>query len=287
MEQPTFYRTAQVDGLSIFYREAGPKEAPTLLLLHGLPSSSRMFEPLFARLSDRFHLVAPDYPGFGHSDWPDAKKFAYTFDRLAGVMNHFTETLGISRYTLYMQDYGGPVGFRMALAHPERVEALIVQNAVAHNEGLGANWKTRREFWKDRAANESKLRTNLLSLAATRTRHAGSEPNVDRYDPDLWTDEFAFLCQPGQADIQSDLFYDYRTNVDTYPKWQAWMRKSQPRSLVIWGKYDPSFDLSEPEAYRRDVPDAQVHVLDAGHFALDTAAYEIAALVRGFASSSR
>ncbi|MGO8953099.1 MAG: alpha/beta fold hydrolase [Rhodomicrobium sp.] len=287
MEQPTFYRTAQVDGLSIFYREAGPKEAPTLLLLHGLPSSSRMFEPLFARLSDRFHLVAPDYPGFGHSDWPDAKKFAYTFDRLAGVMNHFTETLGISRYTLYMQDYGGPVGFRMALAHPERVEALIVQNAVAHNEGLGANWKTRREFWKDRAANESKLRTNLLSLAATRTRHAGSDPNVDRYDPDLWTDEFAFLCQPGQADIQSDLFYDYRTNVDTYPKWQAWMRKSQPRSLVIWGKYDPSFDLSEPEAYRRDVPDAQVHVLDAGHFALDTAADEIAALVRGFASSSR
>ncbi len=287
MEQPTFYRTAQVDGLSIFYREAGPKEAPTLLLLHGLPSSSRMFEPLFARLSDRFHLVAPDYPGFGHSDWPDAKKFAYTFDRLAGVMNHFTETLGISRYTLYMQDYGGPVGFRMALAHPERVEALIVQNAVAHSEGLGANWKTRREFWKDRAANESKLRTNLLSLAATRTRHAGSDPNVDRYDPDLWTDEFAFLCQPGQADIQSDLFYDYRTNVDTYPKWQAWMRKSQPRSLVIWGKYDPSFDLSEPEAYRRDVPDAQVHVLDAGHFALDTAADEIAALVRGFASSSR
>jgi pimeloyl-ACP methyl ester carboxylesterase len=158
MEYPTSYRTIQIDGFSIFYREAGPKEAPTLLLLHGLPSSSRMFEPLFARLSDKYHLVAPDYPGFGHSDWPDPKKFAYTFDHYAEVMNHFTEALGLSRYTLYMQDYGGPVGFRMALAHPERIEALIVQDAVAHNEGLGANWKTRREFWKDRAANESALR---------------------------------------------------------------------------------------------------------------------------------
>jgi pimeloyl-ACP methyl ester carboxylesterase len=162
MERPTFYRTIQIDGLSIFYREAGPKGAPTLLLLHGLPSSSRMFEPLFARLSDKYHLVAPDYPGFGHSDWPDPKKFAYTFDHYAQIMNHFTEALGLSRYTLYLQDYGGPVGFRMALAHPERIEALIFQDAVAHNEGLGANWKTRREFWKDRAANESALRTNLL-----------------------------------------------------------------------------------------------------------------------------
>ena len=162
MEHPTLYRTTQIDGLSIFYREAGPKDAPTLLLLHGLPSSSRMFEPLFARLSDRYHLVAPDYPGFGHSDWPDPKKFAYTFDHYAEIMNHFTEALGLSHYTLYMQDYGGPVGFRMALAHPDRVEALIVQDAVAHNEGLGANWKTRRAFWADRAANESALRTNLL-----------------------------------------------------------------------------------------------------------------------------
>ncbi len=249
VEYPTFYRTTQIDGLSIFYREAGPKHAPTLLLLHGLPSSSRMFEPLFTRLSDRYHIVAPDYPGFGHSDWPDPKKFAYTFDHYAAIMNHFTEALGLSRYTLYMQDYGGPVGFRMALA---------------------------------RAANESTLRTNLLSLATTRTRHLGNDPNVERYDPDLWSDEFAFLNQPGQADIQSDLFYDYRTNVDAYPKWQAWMRERQPRLLVLWGKYDLSFELSEPEAYRRDVPKAEVHVLDAGHFALDTAADQIAQLVRGF-----
>src|SRR5580698_9104617 len=167
MPQHVLYRTVKVDGLSIFYREAGPKDAPTILLLHGLPSSSRMFEPLFTRLSDRYHLVAPDYPGFGHSDWPDPKKFAYTFDHIAEVMNHFTETLGLSRYTLYTQDYGGPVGFRMILAHPERVESLIVQDAVAHDTGLGANWKTRRAYWADRAPNEAALRTNLLSLPTT------------------------------------------------------------------------------------------------------------------------
>jgi pimeloyl-ACP methyl ester carboxylesterase len=282
VSQHVLYRTVNVDGLSIFYREAGPKDTPTILLLHGLPSSSRMFEPLLLRLSDGFHLVAPDYPGFGHSDAPDPKTFAYTFDKIASVMEHFAEALGLSQYTLYMQDYGGPVGFRMALARPERVAALIIQDAVAHNEGLGANWNPRREFWSDRAAHESSLRENLLSLATTRTRHVGNDPNVDRYDPDLWTDEFAFLSKPGQADIQSDLFYDYRTNVEAYPKWQAWMRKKQPRLLVIWGKYDLSFAPSEPEAYRRDVPNAEVHVLDAGHFALDTAADEIAALVRSF-----
>ncbi len=286
MRYPTLYRTIQLNGLSIFFREAGSKDAPTILLLHGLPSSSRMFEPLFARLSDRYHLVAPDYPGFGHSDWPDPKQFAYTFDHYAKIMNRFTEALGISRYTLYMQDYGGPVGFRMALANQDRIEALIVQDAVAHDEGLGANWKTRRAFWADRVANESALRTNLLSLAAARTRHVGNDPNVERYDPDLWTDEFAFLSQPGQAEIQSDLFYDYRTNVDSYPRWQAWMREKQPRLLVLWGKYESSFDSGEPKRYRNDVPNAEVHVLDGGHFALDTAADEIAAWVGVFVSLS-
>jgi len=286
MRAHVFYRTVKVGGLSIFYREAGPKDAPAILLLHGLPSSSRMYEPLLSRLADRYHLIAPDYPGFGHSDWPDPTQFAYTFDRCAEIMNQFTEAIALPRYTLYMQDYGGPVGFRMSLSHPERINALIVQNAVAHDEGLGAIWKARRAFWADRAANEKSLRTNLLSLATTRTRHVGEDPNVERYDPDLWTDEFAFLNQPGQTEIQSDLFYDYRTNVNSYPKWQAWLREKQPRLLVIWGKFDPSFAPSEPEAYRRDVPNAQVHLLDAGHFALDTAADEIAALLSGFVEAS-
>jgi pimeloyl-ACP methyl ester carboxylesterase len=253
-----------------------------ILLLHGLPSSSRMFEPLFGRLSDRYRLVAPDYPGFGHSEWPDPKSFAYTFDRFSELMSRFTETLELSRFTLYMQDYGGPVGFRMALAHPERIESLIVQNAVAHNEGLGAIWDLRRAFWVDRTANEAALRTNLLSLNTTRSRHLGSDPRVELYDPDLWIDEVAFLNQPGQADIQSDLFYDYRNNVESYHRWQTWMRATQPRLLVLWGRYDPSFELSEPEAYRHDVPEARIHVLDAGHFALDVAADEIAASIRGF-----
>jgi pimeloyl-ACP methyl ester carboxylesterase len=287
VEHLTLHRTTKIDGLTIFYREAGPKDGPTLLLLHGLPSSSRMFVPLFSRLSDRYHLIALDYPGFGHSDWPDPKKFAYTFDHIAEIMNHFTETLGLSRYTLYMQDYGVPVGFRMALAHPEWVEALIVQDGVAHNEGLGPNWKTRREFWKDRAANEAALRINLLSLQTTKTRHVGDDPNVEFYDPDLWTDEYAFLNAPGQAEIQSDLFYDYRTNVDAYPKWQAWMQKTQSKLLVIWGKHDLSFDPGEPERYRKDVPNAQVYILDAGHFALDTKADEIAELIRDFMKAQK
>jgi pimeloyl-ACP methyl ester carboxylesterase len=284
-ENQVFYRTVKVDGLNIFYRESGRKDAPTILLLHGLPSSSRMFQPLLTRLGDQFHLIAPDYPGFGHSDWPDPKQFSYTFDNIAGVMDRFTQAVGIGHYTLYMQDYGGPVGFRMALTHPERVETLIVQDAVSHNEGLGANWVTRRAFWADRTGHEQALRNNLLSLAATRTRHVGDDPNTELYDPDLWADEYAFLNSPGQAQIQSDLFYDYRTNVDSYPKWQSWMQKTQPALLVIWGKHDLSFDPGEPERYRKDVPTAELHVLDAGHFALDTKANEIAAIVRQFVST--
>jgi pimeloyl-ACP methyl ester carboxylesterase len=282
MGQPISYRTVKVDGLSIFYREAGQKDAPTILLLHGLPSSSRMFQPLLMRLADEYHLIAPDYPGFGHSDWPDPKQFDYTFDHIAQAIDGFTQTLGLSRYALYMQDYGGPVGFRLVLAHPERVQALIIQDAVSHNEGLGANWKTRRAFWADRPAYDEALRKNLLSLDATKTRHVGDDPNVELYDPDLWTDEYTFLNSPGQAQIQSDLFYDYRTNVDAYPKWQEWMQKNQPELLVLWGRHDLSFDPGEPERYRKDVPAAHVHVLEAGHFALDTKADDIAALVRQF-----
>jgi pimeloyl-ACP methyl ester carboxylesterase len=253
-----------------------------ILLLHGLPSSSRMYGPLLSRLSDRYRLIAPDYPGFGHSAAPAPSAFAYTFDHLADVMIRFTEVLALSRYSLFMQDYGGPVGFRLAMAHPERLQSLIVQNAVAHDTGLGNAWTPRRAFWSDRTAHEEMLRHNLLSLEATRRRHVGSDPNIELYDPDLWTDEFAFLSQPGQAEIQTELFYDYRSNVAAYPRWRDWMREVQPRLLVIWGRYDLSFDISEPEAYRRDVPGAEVSILEAGHFALDTAADQIADLVRGF-----
>jgi pimeloyl-ACP methyl ester carboxylesterase len=282
MASPAFYRTVMVDGLPIFYREAGEGNAPVLLLLHGLPSSSRMYASLLDRLSGRYRLIAPDYPGFGHSAAPAPSAFSYTFGRIAEVMVRFTEVLGLTRYSLFMQDYGGPVGFRMAIAHPERVNALIVQNAVAHDTGLGEPWNARRAFWADRAAHESALRANLLSLEATRRRHVGYDPDVERYDPDLWTDEFAFLSRPGQAEIQTELFYDYRNNVAAYPEWQRWMRAVQPRMLVLWGKYDASFDLSEPEAYRSDVPGAEVHILEAGHFALDTQPDQISLLIQSF-----
>jgi pimeloyl-ACP methyl ester carboxylesterase len=276
------YQTVSVGGVSIFYREAGPANAPVVLLLHGFPSSSRMYEPLLARLADKYRLIAPDYPGFGHSDAPAPNAFAYTFDHLAEVVDQFTDALGLERYSLFLQDYGGPVGFRLALAHPERLHALMIQNAVAHEEGLGPLWSARRAFWADRRTHEAALRQNFLSLEATRQRHVGHSPHPDVYDPDLWTDEFAFLSRPGQVDIQTDLFYDYRTNVASYPAWQAWLRSHRPPLLVTWGRFDPSFEVAEAEAYRRDVPDAEIHILDAGHFALDEKADEIAEIVRNF-----
>jgi pimeloyl-ACP methyl ester carboxylesterase len=281
----TAYRTADVDGLKVFYRDAGPPDAPAILLLHGFPSSSRMWQPLLDRLAGPFRLIAPDYPGFGHSDAPGHTEFAYTFDHLAAVIGRFTEVLGLRRYTLIVQDYGGPVGFRLAIAQPGRLDALVVQNAVAHEDGLGPLWQTRREFWANREAHEAALRENFFSFAATRQRHVGTSPNAENYDPDLWTDEFAFLGRPGQQDIQTDLFYDYRTNVASYPAWQDWLRHRQPRLLVLWGRYDPSFQVEEAEAYRRDVPAAEVHILDAGHFALDEQPDAIADLTRAFLRS--
>ncbi|MGV8918945.1 MAG: alpha/beta fold hydrolase [Pseudomonas sp.] len=277
-----YYRSVTVDGLSIAYREAGNPAAPTLLLLHGFPSSSRMYDPLLSRLADHYHLVAPDYPGFGHSDAPDAKTFSYTFDHLAEITQHFTETLGLTHYVMYVQDYGGPVGLRMSVAHPERLDGLIIQNAVSHEEGLSPLWEKRRQFWANRAPNEAALRENFSSLAATRQRHVGSSPHPETINPDLWTDEFAFLSKPGEADIQINLFYDYRTNVASYPAWQAWLREHQPPTLVVWGKYDPSFEVAEVAAYQRDLPKAETHILDAGHFALDEKPDEIAGYVRGF-----
>jgi pimeloyl-ACP methyl ester carboxylesterase len=277
-----FYRTVKVDGLSIFYREAGRPDAPTLLLLHGFPSSSRMYEPLLTRLAAHYHLVAPDYPGFGHSDAPAAKEFNYTFDHIAQVIQRFTEALGLNRYVLYMQDYGGPVGFRLAIAHPGRVQAIIAQNAVAHEDGLGPLWQKRRDFWADRAANEAGLRANFLSFATTKQRHVGSNPNLETLDPDRWMDEFAFLSRPGEDDIQIDLFYDYRTNVANYPAWGAWLRRHHPAALVIWGKYDPAFLVAETAAYQRDLPEAEIHILDAGHFALFDKPDEITKLIEDF-----
>jgi pimeloyl-ACP methyl ester carboxylesterase len=253
-----------------------------VLLLHGFPSSSRMWEPLLPLLADKYHLIAPDYPGFGHSSAPSPSSFEYTFDNLARVMDQLTTKLGITNYVLFMQDYGGPVGFRMALAHPERVRALVIQNAVSHEQGLSPLWEARRKYWADPAHELANLKANFTSFEATRQRHIGSSPHPDRYDPDTWTDEYAFLTCPGQAEIQTTLFLDYRTNVASYPLWQEWLREVEPPALVVWGKYDPSFTAAGATAYAGDVPKAEVHLLEAGHFALDEATDEIASMVRDF-----
>ncbi len=276
------YRTTKVDGLTIFYREAGDPRHPALVLLHGFPLSSVMFRDLIPRLADRFYLIAPDYPGFGRSDAPAPSAFHYTFDHLTEIVNRLLEQQRIARYSLYLQDYGGPIGFRLALAHPERVRALIIQNAVAHEQGLSNLWAPRRAFWADRVAHEAAVRANLLSLDATRQRHVGRSPHPERIDPETWESEYALLTRPGMVDIQLDLFHDYRTNVASYPKWQAYLRDVQPPTLVLWGKHDLSFTVAGAVAYGDDVAEAEVHLLDAGHFALDEAAPQIAELIRGF-----
>lgn len=278
---PVTYQRVDVDGVGIFYREAGPKDAPVVVLLHGYPSSSRMYEPLLHRLSGRYRLIAPDYPGFGHSDAPPPGQYIYTFDRLAATTDAFLKRLKIDRYTLFLQDYGGPVGFRIAMKNPDKVQAIIVQNANAYSEGLGAKWTAIADYWADRALHGDQV-DKFVSLEGARQRHIGLSPNPERYDPDSWTDEYAFLSRPGQRQIQADLLYDYRTNVASYPAWQAWLREHRPPLLVMWGRYDPSFIVPGAEAYARDVPGAEIHLLDAGHFALDEKADEVAGLTLDF-----
>ena len=287
-QERVFYKTVQVNGLNIFYREAGPANGPVILLLHGVPTSSRMYQPMLeSSLSAKYRLIAPDYPGFGHSSWPSPKEFGYTFDNLAQVTEDFAAALKLSRYTLFLHDYGGPVGMRMALAHPEKVQTIIIQNAVSHEEGLSPLWGARRAFWQDRASHEAEFRKSFLSLDTTRNRHIGTSPHSQRIDPDTWTDEFYFLNQPGQADIQADLFFDYQNNLKAYPVWQKWLRDHQPSLLVLWGRYDPSFVVAGAEAYRKDVPGAEVHILDAGHFALDEQAGEVIRLTAAFMQKLR
>ncbi|MGA9852613.1 MAG: alpha/beta hydrolase [Gammaproteobacteria bacterium] len=282
LAEPMTYNTITVDGLKIFYREAGPKDAPVILLLHGFPTSSRMFQGLMPLLADRYHLIAPDYPGFGNSDAPPPDKFAYTFRHIAAVMSDFTQALGLKHYSLYMCDYGGDVGLLLAIAHPERIQTLIVQNANISEAGESKLWIVRRAYWADRAANEQKLRQNLGSLEADRGRHVGSSPHPDRIDPDTWNDEYTFLSRPGEEHIQIDLFYDYRNNQAAFPAWNTWLRQHRPPTLVVWGKYDTSFTIAGALAYGQDLPEAEIHLLDAGHFALDEATPEIAELIRGF-----
>lgn len=277
----TTYHWSDVGGVRVFYREAGPPDAPTLVLLHGFPSSSRMFDGLIPLLAPRYHVIAPDYPGFGHSDAPAPDRYAYTFDNLAGTIDDFLEQLGVRRCAFYLQDYGGPIGFRLMRARPDRVAGVIFQNANAYAEGLGPKWSGIARYWRDRASHPGEVAA-FLSLDGARARHMAGSPRPERYNPDSWTDEFASLSRPGVFEIQADLLYDYQSNIAAYPAWQRWLRDHRPPALVLWGRYDPSFLVEGAQAYRRDLPDARVHLLDAGHFALDERLDEAAALVLGF-----
>jgi pimeloyl-ACP methyl ester carboxylesterase len=277
------YHTTQVDDLKIFYREAGPKDAPTVVLLHGFPSSSHMFRELIPRLSDKYHVVAPDYPGYGYSDAPSPEQYVYTFDHLADTVDHFLTQQGITKYSIYIQDYGSPVGFRLATRHPERVQAIITQNGNAYDEGLSPFWaEYLYPYWKDpNPTNEAKVR-QLLTLEATKLQYLQGFRNPDDVSPDSFLFDQAKLDRPGNDKIQLALFYDYRNNPPLYPAWHKYLREKKPAVLVVWGKNDPVFAPAGAEAFLKDAPSAELHLLDTGHFALEEDGTEIAQLIRAF-----
>jgi len=280
----TRYRTVDIDGVRIFYREAGDPAAPAVLLLHGYPTSSHMFRDLIPRLAERYHVVAPDLPGFGFSAQPDRAAFAYTFAHLATVMSRFTEAAGLGRYAVYLFDYGAPVGLRMAIDHPERITAIVSQNGNAYEEGLGPNWARLRKIWADPTeANRNSLRPGF-SPEANMRRYLAGVPEVDRslVSPDAYTLDDSFLAHAGNDQVQLDLLMDYGTNVALYPRFQEYLRANRPPLLAIWGKHDPTFVPAGAEAFRRDLPEAEVRLLDAGHFALETRGQEIADAMLAF-----
>ncbi|QSI32114.1 alpha/beta fold hydrolase [Variovorax sp. RKNM96] len=280
----THYRSATVDGLKIFYREAGDPALPALLLLHGFPASSFMYRGLIERLAHRFHVIAPDYPGFGHSDAPSVVEFSYTFDSLADIVGKFTEQLGLERYALYMQDFGGPVGFRLATRHPEKVSFLVVQNANAYEEGLPDDfWGLARALWKDPSpANYAKIREAAMSDAALEWNYTHGVKNPERIDPDNWLLQRALLARPGNKDAMAALLHDYGSNLSRYPAWQAYFRKHQPPTLVVWGANDVIFPPSGAHPYQRDLRQVDFKLLDTGHFALEELGEVIAAHIERF-----
>ena len=276
------FRKANVDGLNIFYREAGAQEAPALLLLHGFPTASHMFRDLIPALADRFHVVAPDLPGFGQSDMPERAAFAYTFDAIARVIERFTEVVGLHRFAIYVFDYGAPTGFRLACWRPERVVAIISQNGNAYEEGLSDGWTPIRAYWQDpSAANRDALRA-FLSPETTYWQYTHGVADASTVSPDGYSLDNFYLGRPGAHEPQLDLFQDYKSNVALYPTFQEYLRIHKPPLLAVWGKNDPFFLPAGAEAFRRDIPNAQVRFLDTGHFALETHAAEIAAEIRGF-----
>ena len=283
MTNSTQHRTLEVDGLEIFYREAGPADAPVLLLLHGFPTSSHMFRNLIPALSDRFRLIAPDYPGFGASAMPSMDDFEYSFDNLARIVERFTQTLELQRYSLYLMDYGAPIGFRLAASRPERIESLIIQNGNAYDEGLREFWKPIKAYWAAKTPEYAKLlRDSLLTVEATKWQYIHGVPAPERVSPDNWFHDQHLLDRPGNKEIQLELFQSYGTNPPLYPDWQRYLRTHQPPTLIVWGKNDYIFPAEGAEPYKRDLEDLEYHLLDEGHFALESAGEQIAGLMRDF-----
>jgi len=279
------YRRVPVDGIEIFYREAGSPDAPVLLLLHGFPTASHMFRDLIPQLADRFHVVAPDLPGFGQSDMPERSRFSYTFDNIAKVIDRFTEIISLRHFALYVFDYGAPTGFRLAMWHPERITAIISQNGNAYVEGLSEGWNPIRTYWQDSSpANRSALRA-FLSPETTLWQYTHGVADTSWVSPDGYSLDNFYLARPGADEVQLDLFGDYKSNVALYPEFQTYFRRHKPPFLAVWGRNDPFFLPPGAKAFKRDIPKAGVHFFDTGHFALETHCDDIAATIRQFLES--
>jgi len=276
------YKKVDIDGVNVFYREAGPADAPVLLLLHGFPTSSHMFRNLIPLLADRYRVIAPDYPGYGQSDAPDHTAFDYTFAKLADVIEKFAAALELTKYSMYVMDYGAPIGYRLALKHPERVQALVIQNGNAYVEGLAAFWDPIKAYWADKSQAKREALAHLVTLDLTRFQYTDGVSDTSRISPDNWVIDQALLDRPGNREIQLDLLGDYGSNVPLYPDFQAFFRQYQPPTLIVWGKNDVIFPEPGAHPYLRDLPKAELHILDSGHFALEDKLDVMAPLIRDF-----
>ena len=284
MAQQIFNRYISVDGIDIFYREAGDRKSPSLLLLHGFPSSSVMFKNLMVALSDKYHLVAPDYPGFGFSAFPDKKDFEYTFKNISVYINRFTEELNLQSFTVYLHDYGCPIGLRLAMNHPGKIKGIIVQDGNAYDEGMGTQWDEVKDYWAHPTAEKKKKVSAFLSAEGTRAQYYAGMPEelLDRISPELWILNWELLKRPGNIDVQFELNCDYKSNVELFPAFQQYFRTHQPPALIIWGKHEVYFNVEEAHCYKRDLPNAQVHILNGGHEVLETNFDEVLDLINNF-----